>query len=95
MGTLRHEVVSPVTKIEIVFDSKRGNCYLCNWASKVVEETQERWSGKQNTMIRKEKRLYEVPATIVVLLGLEGIVCQSDELNDPADYSNGEDPFDF
>ena len=46
-------------------------------------------------MDRKEKSLYEVPATTVMELGLVGIVCQSDGLNDPADYSTGEDPFDF
>lgn len=46
-------------------------------------------------MERKEKQLYEAPTAIVVEVKIEGVVCLSGGLDDPADYNNGGDPFDF
>jgi len=41
----------------------------------------------------KEKELYQAPATFVVEMKQEGVICSS--LHDPDDYGNGGDPFGF
>ncbi|MBQ9462325.1 MAG: hypothetical protein IJU68_01545 [Bacteroidales bacterium] len=46
-------------------------------------------------MERKDKIMYEAPTTTIVDVKFEGVICLSGGLDDPADYNNGGDPFDF
>jgi hypothetical protein len=41
----------------------------------------------------KEKQLYVSPETEALVIQIEGVICGSNDFNDPSDYSIGGNPF--
>lgn len=42
-----------------------------------------------------QKKVYKTPAVHAVALNFEALLCLSNNLDDPSDYLDGGDPFDF
>ena len=43
--------------------------------------------------MNKQKLTYLSPETETLVVRFEGVICGSNDFNDPTDYSNGGDPF--